>query len=108
MFASDVWVVMAVVALALAPWVPVWRISDRSLKEARNVFLFAALAVGAVWLATIEPMFAMVALGLLIRWRTHRLLPSLVTWSAIAGLWFALQALPREAFPWLARAWLMA
>ena len=102
------WIVVALAALALAPWVPVWRISDRHLKDARNLWLLGTLTVAAVWLATVEPLFAFVALGLLVRWRTHRLLPSLVPWGAIAGLWFALQALPREAFPWLARAWLVA
>ena len=104
----EVWSVVAVIAFALAPWVPVWRISDRYLKEARNTWLLATLGVAAVWLATVEPMFAFVALGLMIRWRSHRLLPSLVTWSAIAGMWFAMQAMPREFLRWLPYAWLAA
>jgi O-antigen ligase/polysaccharide polymerase Wzy-like membrane protein len=88
--------------LALAPFLPIPYVSDRTLIAARDYWLLGGLAVAAVWLATRgELWLAAMAIYFLCRWRSPALLPHLLTWVAIAGTWFGALAVVPVVRRWL-------
>lgn len=92
--------------LALVAAIPIQRISIGQLTRARDLWLLLALGASILWLLPREPWLAAMACYFLIFWplRGVELLPSLVTWVAIAGTWFALResgVLPYLPWWWL-------
>lgn len=94
-------------AAALAPALPISMISQTEIVKIRDWWILATLALGAVALAWHgEVWLALMALWFLCRWRGPELLPSLVTWAAIAACWFMLRGLPLWVWTYLPWGWL--
>lgn len=101
------WLVGAIALLvALAPCLPLNQISVQSLKQARDYWLLALLALATIWLAAVAPIFAPIGLWGLVHWRTRHVTETMVSWAGLAGFWIACQALPADAWPIIIRpAW---
>lgn len=97
--------------LLLTPLLGLAKIADADLGWARDRWLVLMAGVGLSLLGWLEPMLAAGGLAVLAWWRTQRTLPAVVTWAAIAGVWFLARAMSPGArrlalwvFLWLAVA----
>lgn len=91
-------VALAIVTLLiLTPLLGARWIDHRELGWQRDRWLVAMVAVGVLVVAYFEPMLGAALLAVLAWWRHERTLPSVVTWAAIAGLWFLVRALETDA-----------
>lgn len=107
MESQSFWLVLAVVA-ALIPVIPLRLISNESLARARDFWLLLMLGAGTVAAAIVVPPFAPIGIYFLWWWRSHKELPSLVTWVALGVFFFGVERLPAWVWVWIPWAWLAA
>ena len=106
---------MIAALLALLPGVGIRQVSPQDVSHLHAVWLLLTLTVGLVLLLPVAPWLSLMALWFLVRWpaavdpvteepNSAAALPSLVTWAAIGGTWFALRSIPQgilELLPWV-------
>lgn len=98
------WVPIAVLVAGIA-CIPLKQISVASLDQARDYALLSLVGVATIWLAYAAPVFAPIGLWTLVHWRDRHTLETVASWAWIIGFWFAAQALPPVAWPWIRAAW---
>ena len=101
---------VGLMAIALAPAIPLPYVSGRLVGRARALWLLGALTVGIVWLAPRDLWLALIALWFLIQWPRHpdppSLVPSAVQWAGVGVTWGLLLAIPRDGLAWAPWGWL--
>ena len=102
---------VVLLAVALAPAIPLDYVAGPTVARARAVWLLGVLTVGIVWLAQTELWLALIGLWFLIQWPRHAdpptLMASALLWAGVGATWGLLLALPRELLAWTPWGWLL-
>lgn len=91
------------------PLISVRFVSGRYLDAARDVWLLALAWIGAaLTLLWVSVPLGLMAIAVLLWWRSWESLPAVLTWAGIIATWAIVQALPDMAFALLPIGWRIA
>lgn len=96
---------IAIIGLALAPLIVLRSANDRHVDHARDVWLRGLASLGACALLVTQPALGLVALAVLVHWRTHEQTWTVAVWAGISATWLVVAALPLHALEPVAAAW---
>ena len=102
---------VALLAVALAPTLPLPYVAGPTVARARALWLLGILTVGIVYVAQSDLWLSLIGLWFLIQWPRHAdpptLMPSALLWAGVGATWGLLLALPRELLAWAPWGWLL-